>query len=91
MYTITTTNKFDKSLKLCKKRNYDLSLLQVVIDLLQKEGKLPQKYKPHKLSGNYKDCWECHIKPDVLLIYYIDTENLVLFLVRIGSHSDLFK
>ena len=56
MYTITTTNKFDKSLKLCKKRNYDLSLLQVVIDLLQKEGKLPQKYKPHKLSGNYKDC-----------------------------------
>lgn len=43
MYTITTTNKFDKSLKLCKKRNYDLSLLRAVIDLLQKEGKLPQK------------------------------------------------
>ena len=55
MYTITTTNKFDRSLKLCKKRNYDLSLLQVVIDLLQKEGKLPQKIQTtqiiRKLQG----------------------------------------
>ena len=47
MYTITTTNRFDKSLKLCKKRNYDLSLLQKVIDLLQEKGELPSKYKPH--------------------------------------------
>jgi len=57
MYALKTTNKFDKSLKLCKKRGYDLLLLQTVIDILQETGTLPQKYKPHKLTGNYKDCW----------------------------------
>jgi mRNA interferase YafQ len=90
MYTITTTNKFDKSLKLCKKRNYDLSLLQVVIDILQKEGKLPQKYKSHKLSGNYQDCWECHIKPDWLLVWKQNDTELILLLLDTGTHSDLF-
>ena len=83
MYTITTTNKFDKSLKLCKKRNYDLSLLQVV-------SKLPQKYKPHKLSGNYKDCWECHIKPDWILVWKQNDTELILLLLDTGTHSDLF-
>lgn len=69
MYHIITTNRFDKSLKLCKKRNYDLSILQTVLDLLQETGKLPQKYKPHKLSGTFEDCWECHLKPYWLLIW----------------------
>ena len=54
MYRITTTNRFDKSLKLCKKRNYDLLLLKEAIDILQ--STLPIKYKPHKLSGNYAGC-----------------------------------
>ena len=57
MYKIYTTNRFEKDLKLCKKRNYDLNLLKGVIDLLQKDGKLPEKYKSHKLSGNFADCW----------------------------------
>lgn len=56
MYRIITTNRFNKSLKLCKKRNYDLSILQTVLDLLQETGKLPQKYKSHKLSGTFEDC-----------------------------------
>ncbi len=54
MYTIITTNKFDKSLKLCKKRNYDLSLLQVVIDLLQNEGKLPQKIQTSQIIRKFQ-------------------------------------
>jgi len=67
-----------------------LSLLQVVIDLLQKEGKLPQKYKPHNLSGNYKDCWECHIKPDWLLVWKQNDTELILLFLDTGTHSDLF-
>lgn len=42
------------------------------------------------LSGDFKDCHECHIKPDWLLIYYYDDDNRVLNLVDTGTHSDLF-
>lgn len=90
MYLLSTTNRFDRSLKLCKKRGYDMGSLQNVIDLLQKTGKLPAKYKPHKLTGNYKDCWECHIKPDWLLIWKQNDKELILLLLDTGSHSDLF-
>jgi mRNA interferase YafQ len=90
MYSLYTTNKFDKILKLCKKRNYDLSLLQIVIDLLQENGQLSVNYKPHKLSGNYKECWECHIKPDWLLIWKQNDKELTLLLLDTGTHSDLF-
>ena len=85
-----TTKSFDKSLKLCKKRNYNLTLLKEVIDLLQEKGKLPIKYKPHKLSGNYEGCWECHIKPDWLLVWQQDDKELILLLLNTGTHSDLF-
>ena len=56
MYKIEYSNAFKKGVKRAVKRGYDLSLLQNVIDLLQKTGKLPPKYKPHKLFGNYANC-----------------------------------
>lgn len=54
MYQLVTTHKFNKSLKRCEKRGYDLTLLQKVIDLLLETGKLPVKYRPHKLTGIIK-------------------------------------
>ncbi len=90
MYKIYTTNRFEKDLKLCKKRNYNLNLLKGVIDLLQIDGKLPAKYKSHKLSGNYADCWECHIKSDWLLVWKQNDEELTLLFTNTGTHSDLF-
>ena len=90
MYKIYTTNRFEKDLKLCKKRNFDLSLLKKAIDLLQIDGKLPVKYKSHKLSGNYADCWECHIKSDWLLVWKQNDEELTLLFTNTGTHSDLF-
>lgn len=90
MYKITTTNRFDKSLKRCQKRNYNLNLLKEVIDLLAVNGTLPLKYKAHKLTGNYKNCWECHIKPDWLLIWQQNDQELILLLMDTGTHSDLF-
>lgn len=90
MYKITTTNRFDRSLKRCLKRNYNLDLLKEVIDLLAANGKLPLKYKPHKLSGNYNNCWECHIKPDWLLVWQQNDDEVLLLLMDTGTHSDLF-
>lgn len=52
---------------------------------------LEEKYRNHLLIGNYKGCFECHIKPDLLLIYKIENDINELQLVRIGSHSELFK
>lgn len=50
---------------------------------------LPVKYRNHKLKNDWQDCYECHIKSDILLIYSITEEN-ILQLIRLGSHSDLF-
>jgi mRNA interferase YafQ len=90
MYSIKATNQFKKDLKRCKKRGYDLSLLELVIDLLQKTGKVPEKYRPHKLSGDYENCWECHIKSDWLLVWMQNDTELILLFIATGSHSDLF-
>ena len=79
-----------KDLKLALKRGYDLNELSKVVNLLANRKTLPIKYKDHALSGDYLNFRECHIKPDWLLIYHIDDEELELFLLRTGTHSDLF-
>lgn len=90
MYKIVTTGKFKRDLKLAKKRGYNLSLLSVVVDMLAAGKPLPEKYKDHNLSGNYTGCRECHITPDWLLIYEVEEDELILYLTRTGTHSDLF-
>ena len=90
MLVIVRTNKFLKDLRLAKKRGLDLSLLDEVITKLANQEKLEEKYHDHALSGDFSDFRECHIKPDWLLIYTIDDEELELFLFRTGTHSDLF-
>ena len=89
-YRIVQTGKFKKELKLVRKRGYDLSLLGVVVDTLAAGEALPAKYKDHSLSGNFVGCRECHITPDWLLIYEIADDELILYLTRTGTHSDLF-
>ena len=78
------TNQFEKDLRLCKKRNKDLQKLKDVIGLLIDNKPLPAKLKDHKLIGR-----ECHIAPDWLLIYKIETD--IIIFERTGSHSDLFS
>ena len=91
MYTIKFTGEFKRQMKMCERRGYDMELLREVIRILSTEGKLPEKYLPHQLHGDRKGQWECHIQPNWLLIYYIDDEEIELFLFRTGTHSDLFK
>jgi mRNA interferase YafQ len=90
MFEIRYTGKFKKDYKVIQKRNYDLSLLKSVIVILAKGENISQDYRPHKLSGNYTNCWECHVKSDWLLIWQINYKYNELWLIRTGTHSDLF-
>jgi mRNA interferase YafQ len=97
MYYPKRSGQFKKDYKLCLKRNYEIELIDKVIITLCQTGTLPEEYLPHPLRGNYSGHYECHIKPDWLLTWYIEEwcENPLfdgtLHLIRTGSHSDLFK
>lgn len=90
-YEIKVTNTFSKEVKKIKKRGYNLSKLEKVVEMLANGNILPEQYRDHALSGNYKGYRECHIEPDWLLIYKIQDNILVLTLSRTGTHSDLFR
>lgn len=90
MLTIRYQTEFKKDFKRLVKRNYDITKLNEVIELLASVQSLPEKFKDHPLKGNYLGCRECHISPDWLLIYEIAKEELILYLTRTGTHSDLF-
>ena len=90
MYSLNTTNQFEKDYKLCKKRGYQMELLNSIFLLLEEKGTLPAKFKPHKLTGNYKGFWECHVQPDWLLIWLQNDKTKTITLTRTGTHSDLF-
>ncbi|MBP3854237.1 MAG: type II toxin-antitoxin system YafQ family toxin [Ruminiclostridium sp.] len=81
---------FKKELRTVKKQGKDLSLLDEIVTLLAEGETLPEKNHDHELSGNWKGHRECHIQPDWLLIYKITDRELILTLVRTGSHSSLF-
>lgn len=89
-YRIVQTNVFKKDLKTAIKRGYNIDLLGVVVDTLAAGEPLPPKYKDHNLTGNYTGCRECHITPDWLLVYELSDSELILYLTRTGTHSDLF-
>ena len=89
-YSIRPTTKFQKDLKRIEKRGYNISLLTEIIKKLAGGEQLPEKNKDHYLSGDYAGCRECHITPDWLLIYEIADGELILYLTRTGTHSDLF-
>jgi mRNA interferase YafQ len=91
MLFIKATQTYRKSLKkLVRSGNFKLTELEKVIDLLASDQKLSGTYKDHQLTGELKAFRECHIQPDVLLVYYIEKDELILVLVNIGSHSNLF-
>ncbi len=88
MLKLNLTSQFKRDLKLCKKRNYDINLLNAIVDTLRIPAALPLKNKDHVLKGNYVGRRECHISPDWLLIYRIDGDEI--YLDRTGTHADLF-
>ena len=91
-YEIIMTSAFKKELKNLKKRNKDLSKLTEIVNKLANDIELDIKNRDHRLVNNlrFQNCRECHIEPDWLLVYKKDNNNLFLFLIETGSHSDLF-
>lgn len=89
-YRIARTSRFRKELKAILKRGYNIDLMGTVVNMLADGQELPAQYRDHALTGNYKGCRECHITPDWLLIYELAESELILYLTRTGSHSDLF-
>lgn len=81
---------FKKDYKKIVRRGYDIRLLENVVKKLAAGEPLPEKNRDHNLSGDYSGCRECHITPDWLLIYEVDNGELILYLTRTGTHSDLF-
>ncbi len=91
-YKIKFSVKFKKSFKRFKSdKNFKKQEFDFVIDRLLKGDKLDIKYKNHQLSGEYAGMNECHIQNDILLIYFYEDSQLILYAVNIGSHSELFK
>lgn len=82
------TTAFKKDVKLIKKRHLDSALLKSVMTHIIEQRPLATKLRNHKLTGNWKDHWECHVAPDWLLIYKLVGEDVIF--ERTGSHSDLF-
>lgn len=91
-YEVVFSSKFKMSLKRIQKQSKNIDELLDVIDKLAFKEELDPKYKNHKLidNKNYKNCYECHIRPDWLLIYQYNDNELWLLLMDTGSHSDLF-
>lgn len=86
---LDVTGKFKRDLKRERKTDPGVEkVLRSVIKLLREGTELPKKLKDHPLSGDWKDHRDCHLKPDLVLIY--KTEETAITLVRLGSHSELF-
>ena len=90
MLSIKYVAKFKKDFKKYQHQNLILQELNDFLKLLLAEKTLPEKYRDHSLVGGYVGMRECHVKSDVLLVYWIDVENKKLVFERLGSHSELF-
>jgi mRNA interferase YafQ len=91
MRTIRYTNRFKRDYKREKAGRHGRTLdhdLGQAVDLLKADTPLPRRYFDHPLSGEWKDCRDCHVKPDLILIYRKPDKDS-LELVRLGSHSEL--
>lgn len=92
MLEIVKSKRFKKAYKkISQSKNFKREIFLYVVAELVLGRKLPKKFKDHALSGDLIGFRECHLAPDILLIYEIDNEVLILTLINIGSHSNLFK
>ena len=92
MLEIFESSAFKKDRKRESKNSHNKDIDQKIVEvlsLLSKDVVLPSKYKLHKLRGPYSGFLECHVKPDLLMIFRL--ENSSVYLLRLGSHSELFR
>lgn len=92
-YILVLTSNFKRQYKKVAKQGKNLDKIDEVIDRLARCETLEPKYKDHSLINDkkYKNCRECHIEPDWLLVYQYENNKLNLLLIATGSHSELFN
>lgn len=90
MYLLKYSRHFKKDLRSYRYDKVFLDELEKVLDLLAKGADLPDKYHSHPLSGEFKGCFDCYIRSDIVLIYKIEEATLLILFLRVGSHSKLF-
>lgn len=81
------STQYKKDFKRYRNHPKKLEKLLEVLMMLENEEDLPEELKAHKLTGQYKDCMECHIEGDFLLVWFDDESNIIEIL-RLGSHSE---
>ena len=82
--------QYRRDYKKAKKQGKDINMLRKVVHMLANDIPLPEKYRDHELSGDWKGHRECHVTPNWLLVYRkTDKDRLILLLVRVASHSNL--
>ncbi len=92
MYQLETTASFRSAYKkILSNSRFKEKVFNEVIQKLLTGEMLEAKYKNHMLKGNMLGLYECHLAPDILLVYSIDDYTITLTLVKIGSHSTLFN
>ena len=91
-YDVRRTSQFKKDFELVIRRGLDIEEFKPVLTYLVNGETIPEKYRDHPLrnSKDYKNCRELHIEPDWLLVYKYSNDNVILYLLRTGTHSDLF-
>ena len=90
MFELNYTKRFKKDLKHYKGDAELLKELERIFAFLSRGEKLPEKYLNHPLVGEFKGCYDCHVRPDILLVYTINKTEVTVLLLRIGSHSNIF-
>ena len=92
MYTAVPSRRYIRSLKrISRHKDFDRQKLDRAIITLKEGRKLALQYQDHELSGKFAGIRECHLQHDVLLLYQIQNNELILLLINIGSHSELFE
>lgn len=92
-FLLVPSNRFKRDLKKYLNKTREMKAIGSCLDLLAEGGSqhIPANMKPHKLIGNYNKCWECHIMPDLLVIWEEEDEPTnEIYLIRLGTHSELF-
>ena len=89
MLILVTTKQFERDFKKALRSGKNKEKISKVLKKLVNEERLESSYRDHPLKGNYRGRRECHLEPDLLLIYKIEADRLIV--ERMGSHSDLFE
>jgi mRNA interferase YafQ len=92
MYRVILSRRYTTALKrFSRHANFNQKVLEEIVQTLARGEKLEPRYQDHQLTGEFQEYRECHVKNNILLMYQKHEDILVLLLVNLGTHDDLFR